>query len=194
VPLGAQGHFATPGLAYDRAAERGEPFAYHVYGCARVDVTVDALLGTCTVDAVHAVHDAGIPLDEGIDRGQAEGAIVQGIGWMTMEELRFGADGRLATDTLSTYKVPDINGIPRELVVDFLPRAPHPAGLHRSKAVGEPPFMYGIGVYFAMLDAMRAFRPGLRPRFSVPLTPETLLLALHGAADPGPDHRQDSDA
>jgi xanthine dehydrogenase large subunit len=178
VSLSAQAHYAPPGLHFDRAREKGEPFAYHVYGTALVEATVDGLRGTCSVDAVRAVHDAGRSLNPLVDRGQAEGGIVQGIGWMTLEELLYSDRGRLLTDTLSTYKIPDIRTAPALIDVRFLADAPNPAAVLNSKAVGEPPFMYGIGAYFALLDCLRAFRPGRPLPFSAPLTNEKILAWL----------------
>jgi len=175
VSLSAQAHFAPPGLYFDRGREKGEPFAYHVFGTALAEVTVDCLRGTCTVDAVRAVHDAGNSLNPLVDRGQAEGGIVQGIGWMTLEELVYSDKGRLLSDTLSTYKIPDIRTAPADIDVRFLKDAPNPAAVLNSKAVGEPPFMYGIGAYFALLDALRALRPLHPLPFSAPLTHEKIL-------------------
>jgi xanthine dehydrogenase large subunit len=175
VNLSAQAHYAAPGIHFDRATEKGEPFAYHVYGTALVEATVDGLRGTCTVDRVRAVHDAGSSLNPLLDRGQAEGGIVQGIGWMTLEELVFSDQGRLLTDTLSTYKIPDIRTAPADIDVLFLKDAPNPAAVLNSKAIGEPPFMYGIGAYFALLAALRALRPGRPLPFSAPLTNEKIL-------------------
>ncbi len=185
VSLSAQAHYATPGVWYDRARERGEPFAYHVFGAAVVTATVDCLRGTATVDRVAIVHDAGRSLNPGIDLGQIEGGLVQGIGWMTMEELLY-EDGRLSTDSLTTYKVPDLLATP-DIDSVFLDDADNPAAVLSSKAIGEPPFMYGIGAYFAILDAMRAFRPELEAFFHAPLTSERILMALYPAALPAPE-------
>jgi len=182
VSLSAQAHFATPKIHFDRETERGEPFAYHVFGSAVVEVTVDGLRGTYTVDRVRAVHDAGRSLNPVVDMGQLEGGLVQGIGWMTMEELAFG-DGRNLTDTLSTYKIPDILAAPK-IEGHFLEDADNPNAILKSKAIGEPPLMYGIGAYFALLDAMRAFRPDRESFFHAPMTPERVLMFLHG--DRGP--------
>ena len=178
VNLSAQAHYATPGIHFDRTREKGEPFAYHVYGTALVEATIDGLRGTATVDSVRAVHDAGSSLNPLVDRGQAEGGIVQGIGWMTLEELLYAGDGQLLTDTLSTYKIPDIRSAPPEIEVRFLEDAANPAAVLNSKAVGEPPFMYGIGAYFALLAALRAFRPHKPLPFSSPLTNEKILAWL----------------
>ncbi len=175
VSLSAQAHCATPGIHFDRGMEKGEPFSYHVFGTAIIEATLDALRGTCTIDAVRAVHDAGSSLNPLADRGQAEGGIVQSIGWMTLEELLYSDKGRLLTDTLSTYKVPDIRTAPPVIEVRFLNEAPNPAAVLNSKAIGEPPFMYGIGAFFALLAAMRAFKPGKPLPYAAPLTNEKIL-------------------
>jgi xanthine dehydrogenase large subunit len=143
-----------------------------------IETTVDCLRGTYTVDRVGIVHDAGRSLNPLVDMGQLEGGLVQGIGWMTMEELLF-SDGRNLTDTLSTYKIPDILCTP-EIEGHFLEDADNPNAIMGSKAIGEPPFMYGIGAYFALLDAMRAFRPDREAFFHAPMTPERVLMFLHG--------------
>jgi xanthine dehydrogenase large subunit len=190
VSLSAQAHYATPGIWYDREREHGEPFAYHVFGTAVVEATVDCLRGTATIDRVRMVHDAGRSLNEVIDRGQAEGGLLQGIGWMTMEELLF-ADGHNVSNTLSTYKVPDLLATP-EIEVVFLEDADNPKAVLSSKAIGEPPLMYGIGAYFAIRNAMRAFRPDLMVPFSAPLTSEKILTALY-ALEPTPALREPVD-
>jgi len=178
ISLSAQAHYATPKIHFDREAEKGEPFAYHVFGSAVIETTVDCLRGTYTVDRVGIVHDAGRSLNPLVDRGQLEGGLVQGIGWMTMEELLF-SDGRNLTDTLSTYKIPDILCTP-EIEGHFLEDADNPNAIMRSKAIGEPPLMYGIGAYFSLLDALRAFRPDRETFFHAPMTPERVLMFLHG--------------
>ncbi len=178
VSLSSQVHYATPGIHFDRAKEKGEPFAYHVYGAALVEATVDGLRGTAAIDSVQAVHDNGTSINPLVDRGQVEGAIVQGIGWVTLEELLYSEKGTLLTDTLSTYKVPDIRTAPERIEVRFLADAANPAAILNSKAVGEPPLMYGIGAYFALLAALRALRPGKALPFSAPLTHEKILTWL----------------
>ncbi len=179
VNLSAQAHYATPGIHFDKAEEKGEPFSYHAYGTALCEVTVDCLRGTYEVDAVKVVHDLGPSLVPQVDLGQAEGAIVQGIGWLTLEEVLYSEQGRLLTGTLSTYKVPDIYHTPRELEVHFLEDTENPLGLFHSKAIGEPPFMYGIGVYYALLAAIRAFRPEAELPVVAPMTPERALMTLY---------------
>ena len=179
VNLSAQGFYATPGIYFDRSKEKGKPFAYHVFGTAIFQVTLDCLRGTYEIDAVRVVHDGGKSLNFLVDLGQAEGGIVQGIGWITMEELLYSKDGRLLTDNTSTYKIPDIKSTPGVIQVHFLEDADNPKAVMSSKAIGEPPFMYGIGVYFAVLDAMKAFRPDKESFFNSPITPEKVLGHLY---------------
>ncbi|MEE8524837.1 MAG: molybdopterin cofactor-binding domain-containing protein [Thermoanaerobaculia bacterium] len=179
VSLSSQAFFATPNIWFDKDKEKGRPFAYHTFGTALVEVTLDAVRGIYDVDAVKIVHDLGRTLNEKIDLGQVEGGLAQGLGWMTMEELRYGDDGRNLTGALATYKVPDVYFMPDDLQVRFLENAGNPLGPFHSKAVGEPPLMYGIGVFFALRDAMQAFRRDPSYAFSSPLTPEKVLMELH---------------
>jgi len=176
--LSAQAHYATPNLSFDLKTEKGEPFAYHVYGCAAIEVTVDCLRGRYQCDSVDIIHDIGQSLAPEIDRGQIEGAVVQGLGWMTMEEIRYDDSGALLSDNLTSYKIPDIYDAP-DIEIHFLNKATNPAGIFNSKAVGEPPFMYGIGVYFALVKAIQSFNPAYTPVFSAPMTAEKVLLALY---------------
>ena len=181
VSLSAQAHYATPGLHFDRATEKGSPFAYHVSGAAVTRVTVDCLRGTFTVDSVRIVHDAGESINPLVDLGQIEGGLVQGIGWMTMEELKYSSPGGdLLTDSLATYKVPDIFSAPTEVNVEFLPPLHDNAGIYNSKAVGEPPFMYGIGTYFAVLDALGPRGPAISGHYVSPMSNQRLLMLLEG--------------
>jgi xanthine dehydrogenase large subunit len=182
VALTENAHYATPGLHFDATVNQGHPFAYHVYGTALTTVTVDCLRGTYTVDALRIAHDFGQSFNEVIDRGQIEGGAVQGIGWMTMEEIAYNAEGRLLSNSLNSYKIPDIYAAPAVLDVHFLDTPGHPKAILRSKAVGEPPLMYGIGTYFALRDAVRAFQGHTALPFSAPMTPEKALLSLYPAA------------
>jgi xanthine dehydrogenase large subunit len=179
VSLSAKGHYATPDIHFDKSIEKGHPFAYHVYGTAVTTATVDCIRGTYTVDAVQIVHDFGTSINPAIDLGQIEGGLVQGIGWMTMEEIVYNEAGRLLSNALSTYKIPDIYSVPRVVDVRFLETAGHGLAIRGSKAVGEPPLMYGIGAYFAIRNAIRAFRPNAVVPYSAPITPEKVLMALH---------------
>ncbi|MEO7522524.1 MAG: molybdopterin cofactor-binding domain-containing protein [Ferruginibacter sp.] len=181
VSLSEHGHYATPGIHFDNKTEKGHPFAYHVYGTAITTVTADCLRGTYVVDAVKLVHDFGTSMNEIVDRGQIEGGVVQGIGWMTMEEIVYDTEGRLRSNALSTYKVPDIYSVPKELDIHYLETINDNLALFRSKAVGEPPLMYGIGTYFALRNAIKAFNPCSDIGFSAPMTPEKLLMGLYSS-------------
>lgn len=179
VCLTENGHYATPIIHFDKTKEKGHPFAYHVYGTAFVTVTLDCIRGTYEFDDVKIVHDFGNSMNTTIDNGQVEGALMQGIGWMTMEELAFAKDGRLLSNSLSTYKVPDIYSAPKNVEITALKTEGPELAILRSKAVGEPPFMYGIGAYFALIKAIRAFNPNYKLDFDAPLTPEKVLMRLY---------------
>ncbi len=194
VNLSEHAHYATPGINFDWEVAKGHPFAYHVYGTAIVGVTVDCLRGRYEIDYVKCCHDFGSSMNTSVDYGQIEGGIVQGIGWMTIEEIVYDAEGKLRSNALSTYKVPDIYSIPKE--IDILPLETERENLAilNSKAVGEPPLMYGIGAYFAIRNAVMAFltttpsaeaaatppKQGGEPmRFDAPFTPEKVLMSLY---------------
>ena len=179
ISLSEHGHYTPPGIHFDSNTEKGHPFAYHTYGCAMITVTIDCLRGIYDIDSVKVVHDFGNSMNHVIDLGQCEGGIVQGIGWMTMEELLFDKEGRLKTNALSTYKIPDIYSVPKEILVHFLDTNKDNLAIFRSKAVGEPPLMYGIGAYFALRDAILAFNPAADIRYDTPMTPEKLLMNLY---------------
>jgi xanthine dehydrogenase large subunit len=186
--LSAKGHYATPVIHFDKIQEKGHPFAYYVCGTAIITVTLDCMRGRYEVDSVNVVHDAGSSLNRQIDLGQVEGAIAQGIGWMTMEEVAYNEEGRLLSNALSTYKVPDLYSTPCDIQVKFLDETDSISSgsnhaIFGSKAVGEPPLMYGIGAYFALKNAMLAFNPRIKPDYnSAPLTPEKVLLELYGSS------------
>jgi len=181
--LSAHGYYATPFLEYDMKAERGRPFAYHVYGAALVEATVDLIRGTCALDRATIVHDIGESIDLSTDRGQIEGALAQGLGWSLLEDLRFGADGKPLSDTLSTYKVPDVTFMPQDIDIEFLPPVENPSTPYNSKAVGEPPLQYGIAGYFAVLDAVRAAGADARAYYDLPFIPEKISAILAEARD-----------
>jgi xanthine dehydrogenase large subunit len=180
IALSEHGHYAPPGLHYDAKIEKGHPFAYHVFGTAITEVTVDCLRGTYVVDSVKIVHDFGTSMNTAIDRGQIEGGLVQGIGWMTLEEIVYDENGRLRSNALSTYKVPDIYSVPKEIDIKFLKTEKDNMAILKSKAVGEPPLMYGIGTYFALRNAIKAFRPDAEMEYATPMTPERVLMGLVG--------------
>jgi len=179
VSLSEQGHYATPKIHFDKSTEKGHPFAYHVYGTALTEATVDCIRGTYEINSVKIVHDFGSSMNMDIDLGQIEGALAQGIGWMTMEELAYADDGRLLSNALSTYKVPDVYAMPEIVEVKALESKGHDMAILKSKAVGEPPLMYGIGTYFAIQNAIKAFNNDYNLKFDAPLTPEKVLTALY---------------
>ncbi|WP_435412451.1 xanthine dehydrogenase molybdopterin binding subunit [Psychroserpens mesophilus] len=179
VALTENAHYATPEIHFDKTKEKGHPFAYHVYGTAIITTTVDCTRGTYEFDSVKIVHDYGKSMSEGIDLGQVEGALAQGIGWMTMEEIAYNDDGKLLSNALSTYKIPDIFSVPKEVKVIPLETSGHDLAILKSKAVGEPPLMYGIGAYFAIQNAIKAFNPKYNLKFHAPMTPEKVLMSLY---------------
>ena len=179
IDLSAHGFFATPEIYFDKIKEKGHPFAYHIFGTAIIEVTLDCLRGTYDIDSVKIVHDLGRPLSELVDRGQIEGGLAQGLGWMTIEDLSFNEQGQLLSGALATYKVPDVYFMPDDIELTFLEDEGNTLGPYGNKAVGEPPLMYGIGVFFAIRCAMRAFRPQKEFALASPLTPERVLLQLY---------------
>jgi xanthine dehydrogenase large subunit len=114
-----------------------------------------------------------------IDNGQIEGGLVQGIGWMTLEEIVYNDQGRLVSNALSTYKVPDIYSVPKQINIQHLETEGHELAIKKSKAVGEPPLMYGIGAYFAIRNAVKAFNPNADLAVNAPYTPEKVLMDLY---------------
>ena len=179
IALTENAHYATPVIHFDKSKEKGHPFAYHVYGTAITAVTVDCMRGTYEIDFVKIVHDFGKSMNLGIDIGQVEGGLAQGIGWMTMEEIAYDQDGRLLSNALSTYKVPDIFSVPK--IIETIPAETeaNDMAILKSKAVGEPPLMYGIGTYFAIQQAVKAFNENYKLKFDSPFTPEKVLIGLY---------------
>jgi xanthine dehydrogenase large subunit len=179
VNLSEHAHYATPGLSFDWSTASGHPFAYHVYGTAIVGATVDCIRGIYTIDFVKACHDFGNSMNTSVDYGQIEGGIVQGIGWMTMEEVFYDAQGKLRSNALSTYKIPDIYSVPKTIDITPLETTRENLAIFNSKAVGEPPLMYGLGAYFAIREAVKAFNGEHLPAFDAPFTPEKVLMNLY---------------
>lgn len=178
VSLSANGFYRTPGLVYNKGTGRGHPFFYFAYGAALTEVEVDGWTGMKKVLRVDILHDVGDSLNPHVDRGQIEGAFVQGMGWMTGEELRWSADGRLLSHSASTYQIPSIGDAPAQFHVSLLPQAAQEGVIHGSKAVGEPPFMLAISVREAIRDAIAAFAP---PQGSPPARVALACPATHEA-------------
>jgi xanthine dehydrogenase large subunit len=179
VSLAATGHYATPGIAYDPVVGQGRPFFYFAFGGALAEVEVSRLTGEYRVVAVDILHDVGNPLVPSIDRGQVEGGFVQGMGWLTCEELCTDETGRLLTHGPSTYKIPAVGDVPDHFEVALLDGVPNRKVIGQSKAVGEPPFMLALSVVGALRAAIAAFHDELEPvELRLPATPEAVLRAI----------------
>lgn len=177
VSLSSTGYYSTPGIEYDHATGRGTPFFYFAYGVGITEVEVCGLTGEMRMVRVDILHDVGTSLVPAIDIGQIEGAFIQGIGWLTDEEVLYGPDGRCRTVGPSTYKVPTIGDVPTDFRVRMLERAPQPGVIGGSKAVGEPPFMLAISVLSALKDAIRTYGDK-EVSLAIPATPEAILRAV----------------
>jgi len=178
VPLFAQGYYRTPDIHFDRAAGHGKPFHYFAFGAAVSEVEVDRFTGAYRVRRVDILQDVGDSISPIIDRGQVEGGFVQGMGWLTLEELLWDDQGRLATAGASTYKLPSWSEMPEDFRVSFLEDARQSSVVFGSKAVGEPPLMLAISVREALRDAVAAFGAGDVVTFDSPATPERIFFAV----------------
>ena len=179
VPLSATGFYATPKIHYDRKTLSGRPFFYHAYGAACAEVAIDALTGEHRLLAVDILHDVGRSLNPAIDRGQIEGGFLQGWGWLAMEELVWDAKGELKTHAPSTYKIPTARDWPARSRVDFWPAENREETIHRSKAVGEPPFMLALAGFHALRDAVASIADyRYTPDLDAPATDERILFAV----------------
>ena len=182
VSLWSDGYYATPKIHYDHKTMRGRPFYYFAYGAAATEVAVDTLTGETRVLRVDILHDVGRSINPAIDLGQIEGGFVQGVGWLTSEELVWKPDGTLATHAPSTYKIPTSGDVPADFHVALWPEPNREDNVYGSKAVGEPPFMLSFAAFFAIRDAVAAARreQGRAPLvpLSAPATPEAVLRAV----------------
>lgn len=182
ISLSATGYYRTPDIGYDRKRGQGRPFHYYAYGVGVSEVEVCGLTGEWRLRRVDILHDVGESLSRDIDLGQVEGAYVQGLGWLTREELVFDDRGALLSHGPSTYKIPAMCDIPSEFFVRLVEKQPQPGVIYGSKAVGEPPFMLAIGGYVALCRAVSAFGPpGTDIAVDVPATPEAILLGVEAA-------------
>ena len=178
VPLFAHGFYCTPDIHFDRKTGRGKPFHYFAFGAAVSEVQVDRFTGDYRVRRVDILQDVGDSISPVIDRGQVEGGFLQGVGWLTLEELLWDDHGRLATAGASTYKLPSWSEMPADFRVSFLRDARQSAVIFGSKAVGEPPLMLAISVREAIREAVAAFGAGEVVTFDSPATPERVFFAL----------------
>jgi xanthine dehydrogenase large subunit len=181
VSLSATGFYATPKITWDRETVSGQPFLYFAYGASCAEVTIDTLTGEMSVDRVDIIHDVGRSLNPALDIGQIEGGFVQGMGWLTTEELVYDNAGKLRTHAPSTYKIPTAFDIPDDFRVELMPSDGNKEDtIHKSKAVGEPPVMLANAVYCAVLDAVSslALKGECLPDLKAPTTPENILMAV----------------
>ncbi len=187
VPLFAHGFYRTPGIHFDPATGRGKPFHYFAFGAAVSEVEVDGWTGDHRLLRADLLQDAGSSISPIVDRGQIEGGFVQGLGWLTIEELLWDGHGRLATGGASTYKLPSWSELPEVFNVELLENAAQPGVILGSKAIGEPPLMLAISVREALRDAVAAFGDARQATFDSPATPERIFFAVQRARTVRPE-------
>ncbi|WP_176080412.1 xanthine dehydrogenase molybdopterin binding subunit [Paraburkholderia tropica] len=179
VQLWSDGFYATPKLYWDQATLRGRPFYYYSYGAAVSEVVIDTLTGEMRVLRADALHDVGDSLNPALDVGQVEGGFIQGMGWLTTEELWWKPDGKLMTHAPSTYKIPTVNDTPPEFSVKLFKNRNAEDSIHRSKAVGEPPLLLPFSVFFAIRDAVASVADyRFNPPMNAPATAEEILKSV----------------
>ncbi len=179
VQLWSDGFYATPNLHWDPKTMNGHPFSYYAYGAAVAEVVVDTLTGEWKLLRADALYDAGQSLNPAIDIGQVEGAFIQGMGWLTTEELWWNAGGKLMTHAPSTYKIPGVSDCPEDFRVNLFKNRNVEDSIHRSKAVGEPPLLLPFSVFFAIRDAISAVGGHkVNPPLNAPATSEEILKAI----------------
>ncbi len=186
IPLMATGYFQTPKVHFDRQKLQGRPYEYFVYGAAATEVAVDTLTGETRVLRADIIEDAGHSLNPAIDIGQVEGGFVQGMGWMTMEEITWDENGRLRNDGLGTYLVPMASDVPTDFRVQLLANRPNAEEtIYRSKGIGEPPLTMALCVWLAIRDAVQSLgAPGRVAELDIPATPARVLAAIEDIQRP----------
>ncbi len=179
VQLWSDGFYATPGLHWDPKTMTGNPFGYFAYGAAVSEVVVDTLTGEWKLLRADVLYDVGKSLNPAIDIGQVEGAFIQGMGWLTTEELWWNKDGKLMTHAPSTYKIPTVSDCPQDFRVRLFKNRNVADSIHRSKAVGEPPLLLPFSVFFAIRDAVSSVGGHkVNPPLNAPATSEQILYAV----------------
>lgn len=179
IPLGAHGFYKTPRINFSAEKGKGSPFSYFVFGCAMSLVQVDILSGNFDILKTWIVHENGKPINLAIDRGQIQGAYLQGAAWLTIEELILDDQGNYLTNTPSTYKIPNIKDTPQQMHIEMIETNTRYSSVEQSKAIGEPPFIYGESVYFAIKHAIESigdYQYQANPK--LPATPESILTAV----------------
>jgi len=183
VSLSATGFYATPRIHYDRKSFTGRPFFYFAYGAAVSEVVIDTLTGENRILAVDVLHDVGASLNPALDRGQLEGGFLQGVGWLTMEELWWNERGELGTHSPSTYKIPACRDWPERFNFEWFGEPNREPTIHRSKAIGEPPLMLALSVFHALRGAVASVADyRLSPKLDAPATNEAILFAVEDLA------------
>jgi xanthine dehydrogenase large subunit len=181
VQLFSDGFYRTPGLHWDKEKMWGKPFHYFAFGASVAEVEIDRFTGQYRVQRVDILHDVGDSLSPLVDLGQVEGGFIQGLGWLTLEDLRWDTKGQVATRSASTYKLPSFSELPQVFNVKLLERATEAGVVYGSKAVGEPPLMLAISVREALRDAVAAFGEGGVVELASPATPEAVYWAIEKA-------------
>lgn len=183
VNLGERGFYTTPGVDFNWETGQGTPFLYFTTGCAVSEVLIDRFTGELKVLRTDILMDIGKPINPGIDRGQITGAFIQGMGWVTTEELKFSATGELLSHSPTTYKIPNIQDVPDIFNVDWVDNDGNHMNVRRSKAVGEPPLVLGISVWAAVKHALSCVSGGQIPTLNLPATNEEILMRLTALAE-----------
>jgi xanthine dehydrogenase large subunit len=184
IQLWSDGFYRTPKIHYDKTTLTGRPFYYFAYGAACTEVAIDTLTGESRVLKVDILHDVGHSINPGLDIGQIEGGFIQGMGWLTTEQLVWNEQGLLTTHAPSTYKIPTAGDVPTHFKIDLWPEPNREDNVFGSKAVGEPPFMLAISVYEALRDAIASVGDGRPVRLQAPATAEHVLKALDASRSP----------
>jgi xanthine dehydrogenase large subunit len=178
ISMGERGFYATPGIDFDYATGKGSPFYYFTNGACVAEVSIDRFTGALTIDRLDVLMDIGKAINPGIDRGQLIGGLVQGIGWVTAEELKYNDKGALLSHSPTTYKIPSIQDIPDDLRLEFFENKLHDFNIRSSKAVAEPPLMLGVAVFCAVKNALSYLTPGKHVAINLPATNEEILMHI----------------
>ena len=178
ISLGERGFYRTPGVDFNRDTGQGHPFFYYTTGAAVSEVRLDRFTGHLTLERADLLMDIGESINPGIDLGQTIGGFIQGVGWVTNEELRYSNKGDLLSYSPTTYKIPNIQDIPDTFRVDYLQNPNHQVNVRRSKAIGEPPLMLCLSVWMAVKHALSCVKPGAIPKLRLPATGEKILRCL----------------
>jgi len=179
ISLSSTGYYSVPGIKWDKIKGWGKPFHYYAFAMAVSEVLVDVLTGAVKLLRTDILHDVGDSINPGIDIGQIEGGYIQGVGWVTTEEIKWDPEGNLMTHSPDTYKIPTAQDIPPDFRVALLKDVPYPTTIRKSKAVAEPPLMLSLGTWLAIKDAISATaNHTTEPEFSLPATNEVILLSI----------------